>query len=93
MLFVCHRLRVPNAIIEMNPETVKREKAKEEPIYYGDSTQEAVLKLANIQHARVVVAAINDPGSQLQIDRTIGQTQSQGLFDCSNPLPPRSKVV
>jgi len=52
---------IPYAIIEMNPETVRSEQAKGEPIYYGDSTQETVLQNANIKDARIVVTAINDP--------------------------------
>ena len=54
---------IPYAIIEMNPETVRSEQARGEPIYYGDSTQEVVLQHAGIQNARIVVSAINDPSS------------------------------
>jgi CPA2 family monovalent cation:H+ antiporter-2 len=52
---------IPYVIIEMNPETVRSEQAKGEPIYYGDATQESVLQHANIKEARIVVVAINDP--------------------------------
>lgn len=52
---------IPYAIIEMNPETVRSQQAKGEPIYYGDAAQEPVLQHANIKEARVVVVAINDP--------------------------------
>lgn len=52
---------IPYVIIEMNPEVVRDEKAKGEPIYYGDATQWAVLQYANIKDARIVVIAINDP--------------------------------
>ena len=54
---------IPYAIIEMNPETVRSEQARGEPIYYGDSTQEVVLQHADIKDARIVVSAINDPSS------------------------------
>ena len=54
---------IPHAIIEMNPETVRREQAKNKPICYGDATREAVLEHANIKEARIVVVAINDPTS------------------------------
>ncbi len=54
---------IPYAIIEMNPETVRSEQARGEPIYYGDSTQESVLQHADIKDARIVVSAINDPAS------------------------------
>ncbi len=58
---------IPYAIIEMNPETVRNERAHGEPIYYGDSTQEAVLQQASIKDARIVVIAINDPSSTRRI--------------------------
>jgi len=62
---------IPYAIIEINPETVRSEQAQGEPIYYGDSTQEAVLQHANIKDARIVVAAINDPTATRRITEII----------------------
>lgn len=58
---------IPYIIIEMNPETVRSEKARGEPIYYGDAIQEAVLEHAGIKDARVVVIAISDPAATRQI--------------------------
>jgi len=55
----------------MNPETVRNERAKGEPIYYGDSSQEIVLQHVNIKDARIVVAAINDPASTRRITEII----------------------
>ncbi len=55
------RAGIPYRIIEINPDTVKRERARGEPIYYGDGAQEAVLNHAGIEAARVVVVAISDP--------------------------------
>ncbi|NLI96380.1 MAG: potassium transporter KefB, partial [Synergistaceae bacterium] len=52
---------IPYLILEMNPVTVKKEKAKGEPITYGDATQEAVLEHAGIRWARVMVIGIPDP--------------------------------
>ncbi len=48
-------------ILEMNPETVRNERLKREPIYYGDATQESVLLHVGIAKARVAVVAIPDP--------------------------------
>jgi len=62
---------IPYAIIEMNPETVRKEQAQGEQIYYGDSTQEVVLQHANIKDARIVVTAINDPTSTRRITEII----------------------
>ena len=61
---------IPYIIIEMNPDTVRGEKAKGEPIYYGDATQEAVLEHAGIKHARVIVIAISDPAATRQVTAT-----------------------
>ncbi len=52
---------VPYVITEMNPETVRKEKAAGEPIHFGDATQDAILLHVKIQNARVVVVGIPDP--------------------------------
>jgi len=62
---------IPYAIIEMNPETVRNEQAKGEPIYYGDATHETILQHTNIKKARIVVVAINDPGATRRIAEII----------------------
>ncbi len=51
---------LPYVVLEMNPEVVKEEKAKGEPIHYGDATQELVLRHADVDSARVVVVAVSD---------------------------------
>jgi CPA2 family monovalent cation:H+ antiporter-2 len=58
---------IPYSIIEMNPETVRAEKAKGEPIHYGDATHEAVLHRAAVKDARVAVVAISDPTATRRI--------------------------
>lgn len=58
---------IPYVIIEMNPVTVRDEKAKGDLIYYGDATHEAVLQHANIEEARIVVVAISDPSATRRI--------------------------
>ncbi|NVL89690.1 MAG: cation:proton antiporter [Desulfobacterales bacterium] len=62
---------IPYAVIEMNPETVRKEQAQGEPIYYGDSTQEVVLLQANIKDARIVAVAINDPTATRRITEIV----------------------
>jgi CPA2 family monovalent cation:H+ antiporter-2 len=52
---------IPHVVLEMNPETVQREKAAGVPIYYGDATQEAVLDHVCVGDARVIVVAVSDP--------------------------------
>ncbi len=58
-------------IIEMNPETVRSEFARGEPIFYGDATRETTLKHAQIEAARVVVVAINDPTATRRITEAV----------------------
>jgi len=77
---VAHAARVagiPYVIIEMNPETVRREQAAGEPICYGDSTQETVLRHANIKEARIVVVAINDPTATRRITEVTRRLSSK----------------
>lgn len=65
--------QIPYIVIEMNPETVKTEKEHEVPIFYGDASQEVVLKHARLETARVVVVAINDPTVTQRITQFIKQ--------------------
>ncbi len=58
---------IPYVIIEMNPETVRRERQKGEPIYFGDATNSEILELAHLPAARIVVVAINDPAATRRI--------------------------
>ncbi len=51
---------IPYIIIELNPETVKREAEKGEPIIYGDAIQANILEHAHLGSARSVVIAISD---------------------------------
>ena len=52
---------IPYCILEMNPDTVRKEKSRGEPIYYGDAINEEVLLHVDVHRARVLVVAIPDP--------------------------------
>jgi monovalent cation:H+ antiporter-2, CPA2 family len=54
-------------VLEMNPETVRTERGKGTPIIYGDAAQEAVLRHAHIEAARVVVVAISDAAATRRV--------------------------
>jgi len=58
---------IPYAVIEMNPDVVLEERAKGEPIHYGDATQEAVLQHVNICRARSIAVVINDAAATRRI--------------------------
>ncbi len=59
--------QIPYLILEMNPETVREERDKGEPIFFGDATQEPVLELAGLGRARVLVVVINDAAAVRRI--------------------------
>ena len=61
---------IPHLVIEMNPETVRIERAKGEPLFYGDATREAVLNHAGIKRARMAVLVISDPAATRRIAAT-----------------------
>ena len=48
-------------VTELNPDTVKKEKAKGQKIIYGDISKEEVLKAVLIKKASIIVYAISDP--------------------------------
>ncbi|WP_375585883.1 cation:proton antiporter [Cyclobacterium xiamenense] len=73
------RADIPYAIIEMNPETVRVEAAKGEPIMYGDAANQVVLEHVNIHKARVAVIAISNHEATRNIITNI-RTDSQNVF-------------
>jgi CPA2 family monovalent cation:H+ antiporter-2 len=67
----CKRTGIPYVIIELNPDTVKRDRKKGAPIFYGDAAYETVLQHFNIEKARIVAIGINDPPSTLRITESV----------------------
>jgi CPA2 family monovalent cation:H+ antiporter-2 len=61
LAWAAKRSGISYVIIDVNPETVRRERRNGEPIYFGDATNEAVLEQVNIHGARSVAIAVNDP--------------------------------
>lgn len=53
--------KIPYVIIEMNADTVKQERAKGEPILFGDATNHFILEHVKVYSARVAIIAISDP--------------------------------
>jgi CPA2 family monovalent cation:H+ antiporter-2 len=62
---------IPYVVIEMSPDTVKKEREKGEPIFYGDAIHEEVLRHVGIENATVVVIAINDPAATRGITENV----------------------
>ncbi len=62
---------IPYVVIEMNPDTVRTERRKGEPIYYGDATQEAILRHVSIHGAHVAVITIPDVPSARRVTELV----------------------
>jgi len=65
------KAQIPYVIIELDPNAIQKAKQNDEPIVFGDATNEIILKHVNIQEARVVVIAISAHEATRQIVRTI----------------------
>lgn len=61
----------PYTIIELNAELVRKAREANEPIYFGDATNEGVLEHAGIGKARTAVIVISDPLATRRIVATI----------------------
>ncbi|MFW6302602.1 MAG: cation:proton antiporter [Bacteroidales bacterium] len=70
---------IPYIVIEMNAETVKREKEKGVPIIFGDATQDHILEAVHISNARAAVTAISDKLANKAIIKNI-RSQSESLY-------------
>jgi CPA2 family monovalent cation:H+ antiporter-2 len=57
---VARKTGIAYNILELNSETVRRERKKGEPIMYGDAVHPIILNHLGIQRARVAVVAISD---------------------------------
>jgi CPA2 family monovalent cation:H+ antiporter-2 len=70
---------IPYVIVDMDPEIVKAEGMKGDPIYYGDAAQEAILQHIGVKDARVMAIAISDPASTRRITE-LARRLSPNLF-------------
>lgn len=57
----CKLAAIPYAVLEMNPDTVKEQKGKGEPIHFGDATHLSVLEHLHIHEAKALAVLVNDP--------------------------------
>ncbi|MEB2780540.1 cation:proton antiporter [Algoriphagus sp. C2-6-M1] len=70
---------IPYAVIEMNADTVKREKAKGVPIVFGDATQDHMLETVHLSKARAAVVAISDNFATRSVIKNI-RSQSDSIY-------------
>lgn len=57
----CKLASIPYTALEMNPDTVKEQKLKGEPIQFGDATHRSILEHVHIQQAKSLAVLVNDP--------------------------------
>jgi CPA2 family monovalent cation:H+ antiporter-2 len=53
--------KIPYVILELNADVVRLQRARGEPIVFGDAVHEHILNTVRLKNARVVVIAISDP--------------------------------
>jgi len=56
----CQLVGIPYAALETNPDIVREERLKGEPIYFGDAGHLSVLEHLNVGQARAVAILVND---------------------------------
>ncbi len=62
---------VSHIVLELNAETVRAARERDEPVYYADATSPEALEHANVRHAIAVVLLINDPQAALRVVDTM----------------------
>lgn len=70
---------IPYLVIELNADTVRRERQKGIPFIFGDATQYYILEIAHLSKARAVVVAISDNQATKAIIRNI-RTISESIY-------------
>lgn len=70
---------IPYIILELNADTVRQERAKGEPIVYGDAVHDHILHKIQLPKARVVVVAISDPQATKTIISNI-RSMSKSIY-------------
>jgi CPA2 family monovalent cation:H+ antiporter-2 len=70
---------IPYTIIELNPETVEKQRARGRSVVYGDATNPEVLEAVRVRGASVVVLAIPDDEATVRACRAI-RTRAPGAF-------------
>lgn len=64
---------IPFLVVELNPDTVRRQRDEGMPVFYGDANHPEVLRQSGIRSARVLVVTINDAAATRRITRLARQ--------------------
>lgn len=76
---------LPYVVVEGNPDTVRAERAKGEPIFFGDATSEHILEHAAVSRARAVAVTINDPAACRRIVHQVRDAAPKALLIARTP--------
>ena len=69
--------RVPFIAIELNPATVLELEEVDTPVFYGDASNERILKMAGIERAAAVAVTIPDPVASRMIVKRVRRLNPQ----------------
>ena len=69
--------KIPYLILELNAQTMREQKRKGEPIFYGDCTEADILLHAGIMRARVILHALSDPAATRAAVKTARSLNSE----------------
>lgn len=75
----CRHAGIAYTVIETNPDTVRVERERGEPIYFGDASHESVLMHAHVKQAKVLAVLVNDSHAALGIVKN-ARKLNPGLF-------------
>jgi len=67
----CRQVSIKYAALETNPDIVREERARGEPVYFGDAGHLSVLEHLNIKKARAFAVLVNDPEEERRVIETV----------------------
>ncbi len=77
--------KLPYVVVEGNPDTVRTERDKGQPIFFGDATSEFILEHAAVSRARAVAVTINDPAACRRIVHAVRALSPSALLIARTP--------
>src|SRR5262249_49196473 len=76
---VLARAKVPFRVLDLNPERVRKGKARGVPVEYGDTSSASVLKQVGVERARAAVVLLSDPPATRRT-LSLCRSLSSGIF-------------
>jgi CPA2 family monovalent cation:H+ antiporter-2 len=76
---VLARAKVPFRVLDLNPERVRKGRARGVPIEYGDTTSASAVKHAGVERARAAIVLLSDPRATRQT-LSLCRSLAPGIF-------------